>query len=165
MSLYRHILVAYDGSADADAALEHAIQLARDQQASITLLSVAPPPQQPAAIGAPPTPDLLGSFSDSEQVAAERIPADIDLRAQIARGDPGETILHVASGGEHDLLVMGSHGHGRMHRALLGSVSQRVLHDSPVPVLLIRRPDPDVAGAGHGEATGTAGALRATPTD
>jgi nucleotide-binding universal stress UspA family protein len=137
MSCYRHILVAYDGSADADAALEHAIRLARDQHACLTLLAVAPLPHQPAAMSAPATPDLLGCFADSERRAAESVPGDISLTIQLLRGEPAETILRAARKGEHDLIVMGSHGHGRLHRALLGSVSLRVLHGSRVPVLLV----------------------------
>ena len=137
MSCYRHILVAYDGSADADAALEHAIRLARDQHARMTLLAVAPLPHQPAAMSAPATPDLLGCFSESQRRAAASVPADISLTTQLLRGEPAETILRTAREGEHDLIVMGSHGHGRLHRALLGSVSFGVLHRSRVPVLLI----------------------------
>ncbi|MGO9322184.1 MAG: universal stress protein [Solirubrobacteraceae bacterium] len=138
MSCYRNILVAHDGSADADAALEHATGLARDQHARLTLLTVAPPPHQPGAMSAPATPDLLDCFTDSQRRAAESVPADVSLTTQLLRGEPAETILCAVREGEHDLIVMGSHGHSRLHRALLGSVSQRILHDSPVPVLLIR---------------------------
>lgn len=138
MSCYRNILVAHDGSADADAALEHATGLARDQHARLTLLTVAPLPHQPGAMGAPATPDLLDCFTDSQRRATESVPADVSLTTQLLRGEPAETILCAVRKGEHDLIVMGSHGHSRLHRALLGSVSQRILHDSPVPVLLIR---------------------------
>jgi nucleotide-binding universal stress UspA family protein len=137
MSCYRHILVAYDGSADADAALEHATRLARDQHARLTLLVVAPLPHQPAAMSAPATPDLLDCFADSQRRAAESVPPDISLTTLLLRGEPAETILCTARNGAHDLIVMGSHGHGRLHRALLGSVSFHVLHGSRVPVLLV----------------------------
>jgi nucleotide-binding universal stress UspA family protein len=138
VSCYRNILVAHDGSADADAALEHAAQLARDQHARLTLLTVAPSPHQPGAMGAPATPDLLECFTDAQRRAADSIPADISVTTQLLRGDPAETILCTVRTGEHDLIVMGSHGHSRLHRALLGSVSHRILHASPVPVMLVR---------------------------
>ncbi len=138
MSCYRNILVAHDGSADADAALEHATQLARDQHARITLLTVAPLPRQPGAMGAPATPDLLDCFTTSQRRAVDSVPDDISLTTQLLRGDPAETILCTVRQGDHDLIVMGSHGHSRLHRALLGSVSHRILNDSQVPVLLIR---------------------------
>jgi nucleotide-binding universal stress UspA family protein len=138
VSCYLDILVAHDGSADADAALEHAIRLARDQHARLTLLTVAPLTHQPGAMTAPATPDLLDSFTDSQRRAVDSVPDDIGVTTQLLRGDPAETILCAVRKGEHDLIVMGSHGHGRLHRALLGSVSYHVLRDSPVPVLLIR---------------------------
>jgi nucleotide-binding universal stress UspA family protein len=138
VSCYRNILVAHDGSADADAALEHAIGLARDQHARLTLLTVAPLPRQPGAMGAPATPDLLECFIDTQRRAAESVPDDVSITTQLLRGDPAETILSTVRKDGHDLIVMGSHGHSRLHRALLGSVSHSILHNSPVPVLLIR---------------------------
>lgn len=48
------------------------------------------------------------------------------------------TILRVVAEDQYDLLVMGSHGHSRVHRALLGSVSEKVLHKAKVPVLMLR---------------------------
>jgi nucleotide-binding universal stress UspA family protein len=120
MSCYRNILVAHDGSADADAALEHATQLARDQHARLTLLTVAPLPRQPGAMGAPATPDLLDCFIDSQRRAADSVPEDVGITTQLLRGDPAETILCTVRKNNHDLIVMGSHGHSRLHRALLG---------------------------------------------
>jgi nucleotide-binding universal stress UspA family protein len=143
MSCYRDILVAHDGSADAAAALEHASRLARDQHARLTLLTVVPLRVQPATMAAPATPDLLDCFTDAQRRAAASVPPDVGLTTRLVRGDPAETILCTARKGGHDLIVMGSHGHGRLHRALLGSVSYRVLRESPVPVLLIRRKSSD----------------------
>jgi nucleotide-binding universal stress UspA family protein len=152
MSCYHRILVAHDGSADADAALEHAIRLARDQHACLTLLTVAPLPNQPPAISATATPDLTDCFNECLRRAAVSVPPDVGLTTRLLRGGAAEVILRTIRESDHDLVVMGSHGHGRLHRALLGSVSYRVLHDSPVPVLLLRR-----------KPTGGAAVIDATP--
>ncbi|MEZ5078634.1 MAG: universal stress protein [Solirubrobacterales bacterium] len=139
MACYRHILVAVDGSPDADAALLHAAALARDQNALLTLLTVAstgsPTPVGPGT-GVPADPvDLHGKIL---RQATDSLPDDVGVTTRLERGDPAAAIIRVADEGQHDLIVMGSHGHSRFRRALLGSVSERVLADSRIPVLLMR---------------------------
>ncbi|MGV1048043.1 MAG: universal stress protein [Solirubrobacterales bacterium] len=140
MACYHRILVAVDGSPDAEAALRHAFALARDQHALITLLTVAPPPATPVGVGSSAPPDMLGFHERILREATALVPADIGVTTRLERGNPAETILKLAREGDHDLVVMGSHGHSRVHRALLGSVSERVLKASTVPVLLMRSP-------------------------
>ncbi len=53
-------------------------------------------------------------------------------------GQPGETIARYAQEGQFDLIVMGSHGHGRLANLMLGSVTTAVLSHCKVPVLLVR---------------------------
>ena len=53
-------------------------------------------------------------------------------------GHPANVILSRLREGRHDLLVMGTRGFGRVGSALLGSVSQAVLHKAQVPVLVVR---------------------------
>ncbi len=53
-------------------------------------------------------------------------------------GQPGESIARYAREGGFDLIVMGSHGHGRLANLMLGSVTTMVLSHCSVPVLLIR---------------------------
>ncbi|MFM2113038.1 MAG: hypothetical protein RLZZ271_1698, partial [Pseudomonadota bacterium] len=53
-------------------------------------------------------------------------------------GHAAEEIIKAATKENARLVVMGTHGHGLFGRALMGSVAQRVLHDSPVPVLLVK---------------------------
>lgn len=139
MACYRNILVALDGSPDADAALLHATALGRDQNARLTLLTVA-------SIGAP-TPVGPGTSVPSDPLdlherilrqAVDSLPGDVGVTTRLERGDPAATILRIAAEDDHDLIVMGSHGHSRFRRALLGSVSERVLADSRKPVLLTR---------------------------
>lgn len=140
MACYHRILVAIDGSADAEAALHHAVTLARDQNALVTLLTVAPPPATPIGVGASTPPDMLDFHTKLLREATDSIPEDVGVTTRLERGNPAETILEIAREGDHDLLVMGSHGHSRVHRALLGSVSEKVLKASTVPVLLMRSP-------------------------
>jgi nucleotide-binding universal stress UspA family protein len=140
MGCYHSILVALDGSPDADAALRHAISLARDQHARVTLLTVGPSPNRTAAVGAAAPPDLIDVHQSILRDALTVIPEDVGVTTRLERGDAAETILRVAEQDQHDLIVMGSHGHSRFHRALLGSVSERVLAASATPVLLMRGP-------------------------
>jgi nucleotide-binding universal stress UspA family protein len=140
MSLYRNILVP-----DAEAALRHAAALAHDQNAILTLLSVAPAAASTAGVGGATPADPLEFHARMLREAADTVPADTSVKTLLERGDAAEAILATAAKGGHDLIVMGSHGHSRIHRALLGSVSQRVLKTSPTPVLLMRsvKPTPD----------------------
>ena len=140
MACYHRILVAIDGSPDAEAALHHAVTLARDQNALVTLLTVAPPPATPIGVGASAPPDMLDFHTKLLREATDSIPDDIGVRTRLERGNAAEVILTIARDEEHDLVVMGSHGHSRVHRALLGSVSEKVLKASTVPVLLMRSP-------------------------
>lgn len=151
MSCYHRILVALDGSPDAATALRHAVSLARDQNALLTLLSVAPPPATPVAAGASSPPDLRDCHERILREATDQIPRDLGVQTRLERGKPAETILRHARE-DHDLIVMGSHGHSRVHRALLGSVSERVLQDSPVPVLLLRSGCTERLGSDEAEA-------------
>jgi nucleotide-binding universal stress UspA family protein len=142
MGAYRDILVAYDGSAGAAGALDHAIELARDQHARLTLLSVARPLPGAAALApAQPAVEDPRILVEREQAeAVQRIPPDVGVTTLVAYGNPATCILQRAREGHHDLIVLGSRGHGRVHDALVGCVSRKVLHASPVPVLIIPVP-------------------------
>lgn len=135
MACHRNILVALDGSPDGYAALSHAATLTRDQNAQLTVLSVVPP--HPATNGVPSA-DLKHLHIGVLRAAVDSLPGDARVTTLLESGDPAETIVRVAEDADHDLIVMGSHGHSRVHRALLGSVSERVLQASATPVLLMR---------------------------
>lgn len=138
MSIYHHILVALDGSADSKTALRHAVTLARDQNAKLTLMTVVPHTPTPVGPGVAPPPETDESHSLIIKEALTEIPHDISVTTRLEHGEIAETILKLVATESYDLLVMGSHGHSRVHRALLGSVSHRVLHKAAVPVLMLR---------------------------
>ena len=79
---------------------------------------------------------------------------DADTRAHITGvfvrfGEPDEEIVSFAASNEYDLIVMGTHGHSGLKHLILGSVTDNVVRNSPVPVLTVRdnadadRPDED----------------------
>ena len=138
MSIYRHILVALDGSADSKTALRHAIALARDQNAKLTLMTVVPHTATPVGPGVAPPPETDRSHNAIIKEALAETPKDVGVTTRLEHGEIADTILKLVATEDYDLLVMGSHGHSRVHRALLGSVSERVLHKAAVPVLMLR---------------------------
>jgi nucleotide-binding universal stress UspA family protein len=149
MGCYRTILVALDGSPDALAALEHAVTLARDQHACLVVMTAAPPPVLASGIGSGTTvvANLEPNFVHDLQQAIRSLPPDVGVQSRVAHGPAARCILEVAEECRCDLIVMGFHGHGRLHHALRGSVSDTVARESHRPVLLVRAERPAGADA------------------
>ena len=151
MLRYRNVLIAYDGSPDADLALEHAIALAQVFRARLALVAVVPP--VPAFAWQAPG-GTVGAHDAAQQdldrrlrAAADTVPDDLPVTTRLLDGDPAHEILRAAREGDHDLIMMGSRGRGRMTAALLGSVSNHVMHEAKAPVIIVHRPhdDPELA--------------------
>ena len=147
MLRYRHVMVAYDGSPEAELALAHAIALAQNQRARLGLVAVVPPVPS-FAWQAPGGVRRLHDDQESDlarqlRAAADRVPDDLSVTTQLLDGDPARELLKAAREGDYDVIVMGSRGRGRVSAALLGSVSNHVMHDSEVPVIVIHRPGDD----------------------
>ena len=137
--VYRKILVALDGSPESERALEQAIDLAHDQNARLTLLTVVPPLASFVAFSPAGCETLACLRSSHAQLLREtlaRVPQDLGVTTLMLEGNPARQIVETVRNGDYDLVVMGSHGRGRLRGALLGSVSQQVVHRSPAPVLL-----------------------------
>ncbi|WP_049986980.1 universal stress protein [Halobellus rufus] len=137
--MYETILVPTDGSDQADAALDHALSLARQHDATVHLLYVADSNRDSVTT-------LGGEVVDALEQEGERILAEtmegldgtVDVVDAIETGGPVETILDYAELVEADLVVMGTHGRRGLDRYLLGSTTERVVRLSPVPVLTVR---------------------------
>jgi nucleotide-binding universal stress UspA family protein len=63
---------------------------------------------------------------------------DVQFKSSWLVGSPAQEILRAAKREKAHMIVMGTHGHGLLSRALLGSVAQRVLSDCDIPVLLVQ---------------------------
>lgn len=149
--MFHNILVAVDGSPDADLALDHAIDLARTQHSKLTLITAVVPFPATAYLGMNGLlPPLSGDpCTDAQEViraAAQRVPGDQPVTTVLSQAPIRTAILRQVKDGRHDLVVLGSRGRGALRSAALGSVSHYVLNHSPAPVLIVHaheRPQPD----------------------
>ncbi len=64
--------------------------------------------------------------------------AGLSYESEVASGDPAHTIIDILERYECDLVVMGASGTSALRSALLGSVSNEVLHAAPVPVMIVK---------------------------
>ena len=139
MGCYCKILVALDGSPDARAGLHHAATLACDQRARLVVMTVVPPPRHAVAVGAPTiVTDPESAYAEELRDAVDSLPTTVSVESRLVTGRAAKRILELAEECRADLIVMGFHGHGRLHTALMGSVSATVLRESERPVLLVR---------------------------
>src|SRR3990170_576840 len=149
----QRILVPTDFSEPAASALKWAETLAREFDGQVYLLHVVPEPYAypwGTELSTLPLNDIL---AQSEQAASERLqqlaaetglPRErVVIRTMI--GTPVDQILGVIESDRIDLVILGTHGRGMVGHLLLGSVAERVVRRSPVPVLTV-----------HGAARGAA---------
>jgi nucleotide-binding universal stress UspA family protein len=143
--MFHDILVAVDGSADADAALAHAIDLAESEHTRLTLLTAVAEVPAAAYLMAGAGPLIETVQRDAEAVirqARDRVPADLPVTTVLSEQSIRLALIRQIKEGHHDLVVMGSRGRGAIRAALLGSASHYVLHHSPVPVLIVHAERP-----------------------
>jgi nucleotide-binding universal stress UspA family protein len=144
LTLHR-LLVAIDGSANAELALIAAVTAARRDNATITLISVGPDlATGPAAWSMPVTGTVDQATVDEDccrrlRATVARIPADIAVHTIYRRGKPGPEIVRAAKEGDFDAIIVGARGVGRVG-ALMGSVSSHVLHHADIAVFVAHAP-------------------------
>jgi nucleotide-binding universal stress UspA family protein len=137
--MYETILVPTDGSEQADAALDHAVSLARTHDATVHLLYVADSNRDSVTtLGGEVVDALEGEGKRILEEAIERLDPAVEVVEAVETGGPVETILDYADLVDADVIVMGTHGRRGIDRYLLGSTTERVVRLSSVPVLTIR---------------------------
>jgi nucleotide-binding universal stress UspA family protein len=144
------VLLAYDGSAGAEAARELLGRLRLPTRTEIAVAAVLE--SGPDLVGAPESGVAPGNTQETER----RIIKDLDLQlwnvaallrapertceTRVLRGRPASALTEEAKRWCADLIVLGSRGHGPLESLLLGSVSAEVVDHAPCPVLVARRP-------------------------
>ncbi|WP_420182679.1 universal stress protein [Haloarcula sp. KBTZ06] len=167
--MYEHILFPTDGSSGAEAALAHARTLAETHNATLHIMTVldtsSPHIGMTAAGPEGATTGMTAEEHDEsesgmvneehniESSLRERSQAIVDAAADevdgvdtvtaVERGPPHSAILDYADENDIDLIVMGTHGRTGVERYLLGSVAEKVVRTSDVPVLTVRLGEDD----------------------
>jgi len=147
--MYGRILVPTDGSEVAETAVDHALDLAERYGAELHALYVVDVDSMSLALGAEQLDRIeQGRFGEMDEVreraeAATGHVADraaehgLEVVEHISSGRPHEKVASYAADNDIDLVVMGSHGRSGVTRALLGSVTERTLRATHVPVLVV----------------------------
>lgn len=138
----KRILVAVDGSESSLKAARMAVDIARRFGAKLTLVHVVPRLLLP--------PDVYGltiaevekehrAYADTllDKAEAALDTAGLETSRTVLYGSPAEAIAEEAAVADVGLVVVGSRGHGAVARMFLGSVSDRLVHISPKPVLVV----------------------------
>lgn len=146
--MFKRILVPVDGSATSNQGLQQAIQLAKDQKASLLLLHVVDESAliQSAIADGALFDDLIKSLTENGKkilLKAEELARQKRVKAHTALvenwlGPVADAILKQAKKFRADLIVIGTHGRRGGARLIMGSDAESVVRQSSVPVLLIR---------------------------
>ncbi len=138
----RRIAVAYDGTPEAELAVDTACELAAALGATLCLCTAIEPIVYASGF-AGVVPDI-GFVEDRERAAYEHLDAaavrardDVEVELRVGHGPAAATLLSLAE--DADLIVAGSRGYGPVHRVLAGSVSTGLLTDGELPILVTPR--------------------------
>jgi len=140
--MYDTILIPTDGSDGARKAIREGVQLADLSGATIHGLYVIDT-RDYNTLPESKWLSLQDEFESTGETATEVVQSkadarDVDAVTSITRGVPHEEILAYIENNDIDLVVMGTHGRSGFNRFLLGSVTEKVIRRSPIPVHIVR---------------------------
>jgi nucleotide-binding universal stress UspA family protein len=142
--MYDNILLPFDGSEGAAAVLHHASELAHWADATIQVLYVADTTRDSVTVVEGETVDALVQRGDDvvDEAAKTLETLGVAYDTDVVQGNPAPTIVDYAERYDQDLVVMPTHGREGISRYLIGSVAEKVVRLSSVPVLTVRmQPD------------------------
>ena len=137
--MYDAILVPIDGSDVAEAALEHALSLAIETDATVHVLYVADTNRDSVTVVGGRAVDSLLTHGEEavDEARATLTSRGVAHEGEVVQGGPARTIVDYAERYGLDLIAMPTHGRTGLERILLGSTTERVVRRSPAPVLAL----------------------------
>ena len=145
------ILLPFDGSAVALDAVRFAIRMAGDGLTTQVVLANVQEPASLYELVVAHDPQMIEQASAAAGAhilqAAQQLldAAGLPYETEVASGDPAHTLVDILENYGCDLVVMGASGTSALRSALLGSVSNEVLHAAGVPVMIVKGTDEDTA--------------------
>ena len=149
-----NVLLAIEGSDFSQAAIDYCCKvLGNSDQNEIRIVSAMErmlPPTEPFAVSAEyvqridnqTQAETESNIADARTKIENRLPSLAKhLSTKLLIGPPEQAIVEEAESWGADLIILGSHGYGFWKRAMMGSVSNAVLHHAPCSVLIVRSPD------------------------
>lgn len=141
----KKILVAVDGSKNSEKAILKTRALAQLNGSEVTLLNVINDAimNNPYVTRVEHKEAIHEAYTEQGNTVLEKSleifgPYEGNIRAELKHGDPGKTIIEIAEKEGYDLVVMGSRGLNTISRAMLGSVSNKVVNHIHVSVLIVK---------------------------
>lgn len=143
----KKILVPIDGSAASEKAAEKAVEIAKNYGSTITFVNVINVSDlyklnHHGGFIEMSINTMTEQMKNNGEKMLESVTGNIDCSGIncekiVVSGQPEEEILKAANDGSFDLIVMGRRGFSKIKRFFIGSVTQRVISDSPCPILII----------------------------
>lgn len=151
--MFKHLLITLDGSPASEVVIGHAIDIARAMRAEVTLLRIVDAVNadwsERGTMGKGQAESTLRSaFSDQAQDYLNRVAQQVKARGVsvttvVKQGHPGKQIVATAKEVEADGIAMATHSRRGFNKLMFGSVAEEVLHQSNLPVLLVRSAEPE----------------------
>ena len=148
---FRKIIVPLDGSEFAESVLPCVKALTSScSVADIELISVVPPLEMHYKAAVPldsgeeeqiNRAEIKGAEEYLESVKKTLQAPNLNVTARVIRGKPAQALAAYLESGAGDILVMATHGRSGPSRWVMGSVADRLVQVSPIPVLLVRPPN------------------------
>ena len=138
----KQILIATDGSPSAQEAVDVGLELAKEQGADVTFVHVTPADEYRGGRGGTHALAHTEEIDESETALKEAAEAadvaGVSYALERFSGETVETIVALADTKSADMIVLGCRGRNTVASAILGSVSQGVLHHAKRPVLVVK---------------------------
>lgn len=151
----KNILVAVDGSENSGRALDFALDLAEKFSASILILNVSESlvrvafPQESPAMGTTPQDGNTSTISKDLTIIhdellirsvahAKAVKPNLTISSMLKVGDPSLEIVNTAKENGFDAIVIGHRGSSKAKELFLGSVSEKVAHLAPCPIIIVK---------------------------